>query len=210
MWKTRWKMMAVLVSWFGAQQGVALAQHQHHDDDVIVGRTGDGRLALEFDFGESIQLPAVQGLLNGFALDDPGFLSLAVDEPGEDFFILADGASIALEVVSFSPALSAWTPGFLARLGKPGDRWLLGGASFDEHITWHVDADHPSFDPAAGPWTATFRLLDLGSTGYAVSPDYTVTFVPEPGLLTLMSIGALSLWRRRPTRGENLVLSAGE
>lgn len=199
--------MAVLVSWLGVQQGVALAQHQHHDDDVIVGRTGDGRLAVEFDFGESIQLPAVHGLLNGFALDEPGFKALGADEPTEDFFALAEGASIVFEVVSFTPVLSAWTPGFLSRLDHPGEQWVLGGASSDEHFTWHVDADHPSFDPAAGPWSATFRLLDLGSTGYAVSPDYTVTFVPEPGLLTLMSIGALSLLRRRPTRQEKPLLT---
>lgn len=193
---TNWKKFGVFVFALAAQRGVALAQH--HDDDFVVGCTGAGQLAVEFDFDENPVLPPVQGLLNGFALDEPGFMALGEDKPTEDFFTLADGASIVFEAVSFSPVLSAWTPGFLSQLDQPGEQWVLGGTSFDEHLTWHIDANHPSFDPVAGPWSATFRLLDLGTTGYAASPDYTVHFVPEPGVLALVTIATLPLlWRRQ-------------
>jgi len=180
--------------WLAAAQS-ARGQHAH-TDDFIVGRTEAGQLAVEFDFGESQVLPAVQGLLNGFAIDDPGFMALEMDEPEEDLFTLGEGASIVMQVVSLSPALSVWTPFFASRLDQPGETWTVGGASFDEHPTWHVDATHPLFDPLGGPWSATFRLLDLGTTGYSASADYIVTFVPEPGMLMLLSVGAISLFRR--------------
>lgn len=185
------RMIGVCILMMSAQSAHVLAQH---DDDFIVGRTGSGQLAVEFDFGESSALPAVQGVLRGFALADPGFMALSADEPGEDFFTLQDGANVVFEVVSFSPAVSAWTPGFLSRLDQPGERWTLGGPGFDTHATWHVDANHPAFDALGGPWSASFRLLDLGTTGYASSPDYTVNFVPEPSMMLLgLSVIALAL-----------------
>jgi len=44
--------------------------HNHgHEGDVVVGRTGAGQTAVQFDFGETIGLPPVSGLLTGWAAD---------------------------------------------------------------------------------------------------------------------------------------------
>jgi len=48
-------------------------------------------------------------------------------------------------------------------------------------------------------FTATFRAIDTGSTGYAPSEDYSMTFVtvPEPAAITLLITGGWTLFRRK-------------
>lgn len=192
---TRPAYLIVLAAFF-AFAGTALAQH-HHEGDLVVGRTGGGQLQVEFDFGAPLALPPVDGLLKGWALDDPGFDHLEADEPDEDFFMLGSGAQIRFDVVSFAPAFQAWTPGFAAALRNPGDTYVFpDGELLHGHLNWHIDALDPQFDPAAGPWTASFRLVDVGSTGYTPSEVYTFAFTPEPSTLALVGLGALVLRRR--------------
>lgn len=170
-----------------------------HGGDIVVARTQAGQLTVEFDFGPQFALPAVQGVLNGWAADDPGLTNLESDEPGEGLFALAPGAHIVFEVVSFSPGLKAWRPGLAGALFQPGDQWVIGPPDFDVHPVWHLDADDPLFDPLDGPWMATFRLLDAGATGYAPSADLSITFVPEPttaALLLLATMTAAAARRR--------------
>jgi len=187
--------LVILASLF-AFTGTALAQH-HHEGDLVVGRTEAGRLQIEFDFDTPIALPAVSGLLQGWALDDPGFDHLEADEPEEDFFVLGTGAQIRFDVVSFAPAFQAWTPGFAAALREPGDSYVFpDGELLHGHLNWHIDALDPQYDPAAGPWTASFRLVDVGTTGYSPSDAYTFTFTPEPSAFALVALGALLMRRR--------------
>lgn len=186
-----------------------------HEGDFVVGVNGMGQLALEADFDENIFLPAVSGLLNGWANNDPGFLALEEDEPDEDFFVLGAGANVRVEVVVVSPAFQAWTPGFADRLDEAGDLWTLGGPGFDEHPTWHIDSDSSSFNAQQGKWFFSFRLIDVGSTDYSASPVYTIGFTnidpdaPVPtvsqwGLvvmaLLLITAGALRFGRFRILR----------
>lgn len=194
-----WAALAVVAS------GAALvrAGDDHgHEGDFVVGRSDTGQILVEFDANEPYELPPVSGLLNGWALDDPGFMSLAEDEPDEGIFTLEPGASIALEVVAIDAALSAWTPGFADRLDAAGETWTIGGDEFDEHPTWHIDLDDPSFDPGQTSWSVTFRLLDQGATGYTASDDIAVSFVavPEPGALALMVLGSVAAGLRRRGR----------
>lgn len=175
----------------------ARAQH-HHEGDLVVGRSGANQLRVEFDFAPAIPLPPVNGLLKGWALDDPGFDHLEADEPAEDLFVLADGAQIRFDVVAFAPAFKAWTPGFAAALHNPGDAYLFPeGHLLHGHLDWHIDSQDPQFDPNASPWTASFRLVDVGTTGYTPSDVYTFTFTPEPASAALLALsGVVTLSRR--------------
>lgn len=187
--------LVVLASLF-ACAGTALAQH-HHEGDLVVGRTSAGQLRIEFDFDEPIALPPVDGLLKGWARDDPGFDHLEADEPDEDFLMLGSGAHIRFDVVSFAPAFQAWTPGFAAALRNPGDSYVFpDGELLHGHLNWHIDALDPRFEPTAGPWTASFRLIDVGTTGYSPSDVYTFMFAPEPSAVALVALGALLVRRR--------------
>lgn len=166
--------------------------------ELHVGRTAGGQLAVEFASDEPIQLQPVSGLLDGWGGDVPGLGSLAKDEPAEDLFTLATGASVALQVVSFDPAFRGITPGFASVFQNPGDTWLIGGPEFDEHPFWHINSSDPSFDADQTVWQATFRFIDMGTTGYAPSDQLALQFtnVPEPGTWLLLAIGCMAIARR--------------
>lgn len=210
-------LAAVLATTPGA---VRADEDHHHEGDFIVGVNGSGQLAMEADTDEQFFLPAASGLLNGWALDDPGFMALEEDEPAEDFYQLGAGAEVVLEVLAISPAFQAWTPGFINVLDVSGDQWSIGGNSFDEHPTWHINSDSLAFDPSQTKWSITFRLIDLGSTGYSpsepvtavftnVDPDQPIPTVSEWGLiimgLLLLTGGVVVFGRERTTQASDIV-----
>jgi len=168
-----------------------------HEDDIEVGVNALGQIVLILD-EESIELPPISGLLNGFGVDDPGFLSIDAPEPKHGAFPLDPAAIIALEVVSFAPAFKGWTPGFASVFRLPGDQWVIGSAPFDEHPFWHIDSDDPAFDPNQSAWDATFRLVDLREgSAHLPSDPLTITFTPEPSAAAAIAgIGLLMLRRK--------------
>lgn len=180
----------------------AVSALAHHEGDLVVGVSGAGQLRAEFDFAEPIALPAVNGLLVGWASSEPGFDHLEVNEPTEDFYVLGEGVQVRFDVVSFAEAFKAWTPGFGAALHDPGDAYVFpDGNLLHGHLHWHIDSQDPLFSPGAGPWTASFRLVDIGTTGYSPSDVYTLTFTPEPASAALLGLSALAAARRLRVRG---------
>lgn len=133
--------------------------HQHAGD-VIIGKTVAGQIIIEFDADEALPLVPVDGpLLFGCAHDDPGFESLEEDEPKEGIFVLPPGADIRLEIVSITPGLVIYSPGFAQTLDSAGEQMTLGPPPIHLHATFHFDSNHPQFDPLATP-TLTFILID--------------------------------------------------
>jgi hypothetical protein len=178
--------VGVLFAWAGVTPGMA---GDGHGDDIVVGRDGSGGLAFEFGGEQPIPLFPIDGLLNGWAANEPGFMSLEADEPGEDFFTLGTSANIVLDIVAIDPALKLWTPGFGTVLDHAGDQFLLG-TEFDVHLTFHIDSSDPLYDGSQTLWQATVQFIDTGATGYAVSEPLVLSFspVPWPGA------GVLLLW----------------
>lgn len=176
--------------------GTALAQ-PHHDDDYAVGVNGAGQLAIEGDFDEAAYLPPFSDSgINGWFGDEPGFASLDVDEPDEDFYMLDTGADIYFELVSLDPAFKVYDPFFSPM--SPGDSFAFGGHEFDEHPFWHIDSDDAAFDSNQEIWNVSWRVVDLGNTGYGDSPVYTSQFtnIPAPGAM-LFALAAPAAIRRR-------------
>jgi len=178
---------------------VAFAEDRHEHEDMVVGITGGGQLTIEFEhFGEAHGLPPVNGpLLYGWSGDDPGFGHLEAAEPGEDFYTLQAGVDVLVEIVAIDAGLHVYAPGYTSELGV-GDSASLGAETLHSHLGWFINANDPGVDPDLYDYSVTFRLNDGGTTGYATSGDYTLTFVPEPSSVLLMVLGGgLALLRRR-------------
>jgi|YNPNPStandDraft_1061719.scaffolds.fasta_scaffold49491_2 hypothetical protein len=181
---------------------------QAHTGDFEVGiDPTSNRILVEFDPDAFPWLlpPSEDPMLPGFALDDPGFVSLEDDEaePGV-FEPLNPNAIIRMQVLSVSsPEFKVWDP-----LGPGEDGfqiigtrlWQLGSPHFDTHCWWHIDTTDPAYDPAHGPWSVTFRLLDAAQV-HLPSDPITVTFLPEPASLVASLLALLVV---RPRRSGNL------
>ena len=173
------------------------AQHAH-EGDIIVGRTLAGQLAIEANLDETIVLaPSVHPVFAGWIGDEPGFDHFEADEPAEDFYTLASGADIYLNLLSADTGLQFADALTFQTLNEPTDAPLpLGDHELHLHILFNISSDIlPAYD--GSPLSATLQLVDLGSIGYSASEPFTMTFTPEPMTATLLVMGGLGLLRRR-------------
>ncbi len=200
MTRTSFNLLTVLGAVSALLLPVARVAGQHLD--IEVGRTAAGQLAIEADLDEATLLEAVDGLLRGWSGADPGWEALEADEPEEDLFQLASGANIFLEIVEVDEGLKFWAAAFAALADEAGERVPLGGSDLHTHTTFHIDSDVVGTG-FRGTLAATLKLVDTGSTGYADSEPFVMTFtnVPEPGTVMLaMATAGFFVMRRR--RGE--------
>ncbi len=147
------------------------------EDDILVGRSAAHQLKLGgVDLSnETFGLPCVSGILQGWALDDPGFDHVSEVDIDGDLYPLDTGAQIRLVCISIDAALRAISPSF-AIIDAPGESLLLGGSALHIHLTWHINSTDPNFAATQTEWSGTFKLIDTGSTGYAESAPFTLHF----------------------------------
>jgi hypothetical protein len=179
----------------------AHAQHEH-EGDIVVGRSTAGQLKFEapIEPGHThvhvLLEPVSSGsLYTGFTADYPGFDHLHINEPAEDFYSLASGASIWLEVLTLDPGLviRRASDGLLLA-DSVGDTAYIGNNELHTHFVFHAASANEGdlFD-------LEFKLIDDGSTAYTDSGpiELHVEAVPEPASLSLLAMGGLALIRRR-------------
>jgi len=156
-----------------------------HDGDVIIGVSGSGELSIAPDgFVPELNfftLPTGGFFFPGWADANPGFDHLVTAEPDNDLFPMAAGASIDLVIVQVDPAFQVVILGNPPLfLSQPGESTFLGDHTLHEHLTFHINADSPQFDPDQCVWHATFLLRDDGSTAYGDSAPLTFRFTNVP------------------------------
>ncbi|MEM1330592.1 MAG: hypothetical protein AAGG07_08535 [Planctomycetota bacterium] len=181
--------------------GSALADFE---TDFGVGRTMDGNLIVEFNFDniEEIQESPDLMAFDGFFSDEPGFAGFDFDEPDEGIFALEAGAQIQFELVSADAGFRVYDPTFSTVL-NPGDTFnfdaVTSTSTFDDHPWWTIERSDPGFDESIFSYDVTFRLLDVGSTGYGATDNITVTFtrVPTPASAAVLGLAGLAATRRR-------------
>lgn len=175
---------------------------EEHDRDIRAGVFGSGQLAA-IASSDPFDLPPVDPGnplgLHGWSEGEPGFAEVDPAELPPDVSVLGAGANIAVQVVALDPALAILDPGAGLTPLAPGQNFVLGGPGFDTHPVWLIDSDSPGFNPAQTLWTGTFRLVDLGSTNYAASANFDLTFrpTPEPATAAILAVGLLAALRRR-------------
>lgn len=169
-----------------------------HEGTMHIGRSDSGVITFaEFNFNDLFTLPSASLPLAGWASETPGFEAIEGDDPAAGLYALDTAAKISIEVISFSPALKLWNHELDHSITAPGSLLSLGALPFTEHTTWHIDASDPGFDPLATEWTASFRLIDTGSTAYAPSEPQTLHFTTIPAPMSVIALAPLATRRRR-------------
>ncbi len=120
---------------------------------------------------------------------------------------------IALKRISFSDSANFWMEDeatTLEILTSDSSTFSFGTPQWSDELpdgsgglgAWHFHT-HTEFlalaDGAGQTFSATFTVIDTGSTGFAESAQYTLNFVtvPEPTTLTLLGAGLISVLRFR-------------
>lgn len=174
--------LAVMLIAITAATPPANAQHA---GDVIIGANSNGQLVIDPEgFVPDLNyfaLPVGGVFFPGWADSNPGFDHLVTPRPEDSLFPLSSGALIDLEIVNVDPAFQVVVIGNPPLfLDQPGESTLLGDHTLHEHITFHINADSPQFDPDQCVWHATFQLVDDGSTEYDTSTPMTFRFTNVP------------------------------
>jgi len=125
--------------------------------------------------------PAWQIALERVSFSSPDFY-MELEATGQAI-LTADGERLVLDALWISDAYN--------------ENGTLGAWGFHTHTAFLVLADGPG-----QTFTAQFRAIDLGNTGFDASDIYTMTFqtIPEPGSLVLLGLGAAAVLKRRSVR----------
>ena len=174
---------------------IAEEHHDHEHEDIEVGVTSAGQLSWHFDhFDDPIVLAPAEGIwsaVGGWVGSEPGFAAVETDEPDENLYVLADGVAVRLQIVAIDPGLWVWSNDTSESIDSPGQSIPLGGTDLHTHAWWQIA------EGAGEPVTlsATFELVDAGTSGYSASAPWTMQFtnVPEPGGLCALGLGAVAL-----------------
>ena len=197
------RKQALMTAVLGSITTVAIAQPHEHGADGVIGIDATGKLAIEMDLDETFEFEELfsGSGLNGYIADEPGFTTLTEDEPDEGFFVLDAAADIHFQLVGTSdPEMQVYNPFFDTPALGTGDTFAFGaGNDFDTHPFWFLNTDAPTFDPTKGEWSVQFRVIDLGTTGYADSDVFEARFaIPAPASASLIGLaGVVGIRRRR-------------
>jgi hypothetical protein len=114
-----------------------------HVTEIIIGRDAAGRLKVEVHGHSPIELnPTVFPNTVGWAEGEPGFETLQVDQPGEDFFVPASTANLAFTLISTDPGVRVLNNTGSAPL-LPGQTYPLGPPFFDIHPFFNITGGVP-------------------------------------------------------------------
>ncbi|UCG32478.1 MAG: hypothetical protein JSU68_12525 [Phycisphaerales bacterium] len=180
-----------------------------HEGDLLVGRSGDGKLVLDTVNGhdprtELVVLPEIEPtpLVSGWSLDDPGWDHVLTDDPPPDVYRLDVGAAVYAYIAGMDPGFRIGLSLFDWRAEplSERDRWIwLGDHELHEHYDWNIyieDLCFTCFEPAPPPecatdppdvdchqkkvWVSTLLLKDAGTTQYDDSDPFTLMFTNDP------------------------------
>ena len=118
----------------GAGVSCALA----HVTEIIIGRNATGQLKVVIEGGLPVHLnPTVFPNTIGWAETEPGFETLQVDRPAEDFFVPAGTSNLAFTLVSCDPGVRVLNSTGTAPL-LPGESFVMGPPFFDVHPFFNI------------------------------------------------------------------------
>lgn len=156
----------------------------HADLTLASSEQEGGSLAIAYNFAKAVDVTFVQcfggeapdclGGLRLYAAEDPGFVALAANVPGEDLFALPDDVEVGLELVAADAGASLAVEG--TTLEEAGDAIVLG-VTPDLHVHGSWQLAIPGGEEPAESYALTLRAVS--EDGFEPSPAYVVLLHPE-------------------------------
>jgi len=152
--------------------GVARA---HSDMAVASDADGGGNLIVDYNFDTKVRATysTTIGDNSIYSIDDPGFVSLEADEPGEAY-VLDPGTTVTVEITAVDGKVSMLLNSVV--LDTVGETVVLGteGALPPNDLHYHADFQLLLRLPAGeyGEGQISFKLTGTG--GYGDSEEYTL------------------------------------
>jgi hypothetical protein len=140
-------------------------------DVLDIARSSTGQLRVHHHIPMPMMLPEsfIVGF-DGWANVEPGFQTLAEDDPGHGLFTLSPSCHLEFELLSVDPGLIVWNDTGTAAMAV-GERFELGIPFFHVHAIWHLPTT-----TGPGVYSATVRIHD--TTGqHASSAPLTLSFI---------------------------------
>ncbi len=218
--------LAVPTTWAELDHGHSGHQHTHigRNADGRWGTTDDSHLWI-FSTSDQPVWDTIHMIPTGEWIGDKQIYEAELDcwhsaHPESGLFQLGGFDSaiipdwrIALKRISYSNPDVFWMEDEntgLEILLNDGDVFSFGTPVWDEYLfneqgtlgAWHFHIHTGFMALADGPgelFSATFRVVDTGSTGFGESADYTISFetIPEPATLALLLMGGMMVRRNR-------------
>ena len=204
--------------------------HVGRNPDGIWGNSDDNQLWI-FATPDQPQWDTIHMLPTGEFIGSKEIYVAELDcwhsaHPGSGLFQLdfnngstAPDWQIELKRISFSDPANFWMEDeatTLEILSADGDTFAFGTPDWDTELpngsggsgAWHFHSHTKFLALAGGPgetFSATFTVLDTGSTAFSESACYTMNFetVPEPCSLVLFALGAVSLVKSKRKLSSN-------
>lgn len=140
-------------------------------DVLDIARSSTGQLRVHHHIPMPMMLPEsfIAGF-DGWANVEPGFQTLAEDDPGHGLFMLSPACHLEFELLSVDAGLIVWNDTGAAPMSV-GERFDLGSPFFHVHAIWNIP-------PATGPgvYSATVRIHDTAGL-YTPSAPVTLSFI---------------------------------
>ncbi len=203
----RTPLLLLILTCLVATSANALALSTPPPNHFVAGVDGNGKLGVAYDtMPIPLELPnSVNAFFPGWFSKQMGLLQVIQGDSNNGLNPLALGHSTELEIISLDLGLKIYDPVFNPlTAGNTMPLWsglatdyAPGSANQHTHPWMHIDSTVlPGYD-GSSPLSATFRFIDVGTTGYSSSDPFTATFVPEPATIGLLGLGAMTALRRR-------------
>jgi len=168
-----WPLVGVGVIAAALLTGNVIAGGSAHRDVFVgtsasSGLSASSTLSLANDNPAVIFLTEVDGILEGWADSNPGWNAATDGTPG--LAPMEPGAALFFEVNQFTTSMKIYDSVF-QELHEHGDLGELGGHDMHTHYTWLIDRADGDFDPERVGWRGSYRVIDMGTTGYGIAQD---------------------------------------
>lgn len=103
------------------------------EDDILVGRSAEGKLKFETSYVQPFELPAsIFAGISGCATGSLGVHANDLDDPGSDFFTLSTASDLRLILLAKDPGMEVWKDHGSSHMGV-GENFFIGPPYFDTH-----------------------------------------------------------------------------